>query len=189
MWSGVWLPWGGRETAGSPGTGHTTGGWRRRWNVPCMLTSWPPTSTEDWDLGSNLSAHIVLIWISCVQVNTVVKKLKICLCLGSFPFNLKIFIRENIPSKSVFQSWRKRSYRLYILPSKTLFSIFCWNMNIICFLPLKSNICQHADATPVLDYRISPYTNHSGESTWTQELLCLVISPGSTHCTLLNLKD
>ena len=46
-----------------------------------------PASTEDWDLGSNLSAHIVLIWISCVQVNTVVKKFKICLSLDSIPFN------------------------------------------------------------------------------------------------------
>ena len=189
MWSGVWLPRGGRETAGSPGIGHTTGGWRRRRNGPCMLTSWPPASTEDWDLGSNLSAHIVLIWISCVQVNIVVKKLKICLSLDSIPFNLKIFICANIPSKSVFQSWRKRSYRLDILPLKTVFSIFWCNMNTICFLPLKSNICQHANAKPVLDHRISPYINHAGESIRTQELLGLVISPGSTQCTLLTLKD
>ena len=131
MWSGVWLPWGGRETAGSPGTGLTTGGWGRRRNVPCMLTSWPLASTEDWDLGSNLSTHIVLIRISCVQVNTAVKKLKTCFCLDSFPFNLKFFICTNIPSKSVFQSWKKRSYRLDILPSRTLFSKFFCNMNII----------------------------------------------------------
>ena len=82
------------------------------------------------------SAHIVLIRISCVQVNTAVKKLKLCLSLDSIPFNLKIFICANIPSKSVFQSWRKRSYRLDILSSRTLFSIFFSNMNIILFSSL-----------------------------------------------------
>lgn len=137
MWSGVWLPWGGRETAGSLGTGHTTCGWRRKRNVPCMLSSWRPTCTEDWDSSSDFSAHIVLIWISCVQVNTAVKKLKICFSFDSIPFNLKNFICTNIPSKSVFQSWRKRSYRLDILPSRTLFSIFCCNMNIVLFSSLE----------------------------------------------------
>ena len=35
-------------------------------------------------------------------------------------------------------------------------------------------------------HRLSPYFIHSGENTWVQELPRLLISPGSTHCTLLN---
>ena len=45
--------------------------------------SWPPAHTEDRDSSSDFSAHIVLIWIFCVQVNTAFKKFKISLSLDS----------------------------------------------------------------------------------------------------------
>ena len=183
MWSGGWLPWGWGETAGSLGNGHTTGGWKRRRNSPCMLTCWHSAHTEDWDSGSSFPAHIGLIWISVSKWTQLLSSWRFEFALYSIQLK---FLFTQISLQNQFHSWRKRSYRLDILPSRTIFSIFWFNMNIILFSSLIIQYTNMLMPNQCKTHRISPYFNHSGENTWVRELPRLLISPGSTHSTLLN---
>ena len=85
MWSVSAMGW----ERGSGFSGHWAHNQRMKEETEFSLhaESWPPAHTEDRDSGSDFSAHIVLIWISCVQVDTAFKKLKICLSLDSIPSN------------------------------------------------------------------------------------------------------
>jgi len=136
MWSGGWLPWGGREPAGTLGTGHTTRGWRRRRIFPAR---WRPDPQHSQRTGTVVQTFLHTLCWSGYPVSkwTQLLRSERFVWVWTLSHTIKIFIWTNTASKSVFPSWRKRSYRLDILPSRTIFSIFYCNVNIVIFSSLE----------------------------------------------------